>query len=729
MRILSVFAGIGLVIIDGSSIETEETRMSTPRGRHARPQTGDGGDKGKGDGSGGSGPTGGAGSSRAGTEHVPRLGLILTGLLLGLLVAALDQTIVSTALPTIVGELGGLNHLSWVVTAYLLASTVSTPLWGKLGDLIGRKSLYQASIVIFLIGSVLCGIAQNMVELIAFRAIQGLGGGGLMVLSQAIIGDVVPPRERGRYQGMFGAVFGVTSVAGPLLGGFFVDNLTWRWVFYINLPIGAIALVVIAAALHTKEVHGRPKIDYLGITLLAGGTTCLVLLTTFGGTTYPWASAQIIGLGIVAVVLLAIFVVVERRAPEPVLPMSLFRNPIFAVTAGIGFIVGFAMMGGLSFLPLFMQVVNGATPTQSGLRLLPMMAGLLVTSLVSGQLISRTGRYKIFPILGTAVMAIGMFLMSRMDEYTTTPASPLYMLVFGIGLGLVMQVIVLAVQNAVPYAELGVATAGATFFRSIGGSFGAAIFGTIFNNRLTVHLKEAAERGQGVPQGAGGGSAGVDPAELKKLPAAAKDGFIHAYAQSLQTVFLVASIIVLVAFALSFLLREVPLRKATRDTEVTPLLETTARSSVEEIERAMAGVVRRENGWARYENMLARSGVPLSVPCAFGVMQLGRLAPITDADLAADLHEHPDRVRHYADELIASGHVRRTAEGALELTSAGEDAMERLVEARRRMLTEVMSDWSPEQSEELSALLGKLARLTTDTPRDHIVGEAGRHVN
>lgn len=707
--------------------------MSTPRGRHARPrpsgsESGDDKGKGRGDGGGGSG-AGDEGGSSAAAERVPRLGLILTGLMLGLLVAALDQTIVSTALPTIVGELGGLNHLSWVVTAYLLASTVSTPLWGKLGDLIGRKTLYQTSIVIFLVGSILCGIAQDMAQLIAFRAIQGLGGGGLMVLSQAIIGDVVPPRERGRYQGLFGAVFGVTSVAGPLLGGFFVDHLTWRWVFYINLPVGAIALVVIAAALHARESRGRPKIDYLGVALLAGGTTCLVLLTTFGGTTFPWASFQIIGLGAVAIVLLVIFVMVERRAAEPVLPMGLFGNPIFSVTAGIGFIVGFAMMGALSFLPLFMQVVNGATPTASGLRLLPMMIGLLVTSLVSGQMISRTGRYKIFPILGTAVMAIGMFLMSRMDEHTSTLVASLDMLVFGVGLGLVMQVIVLAVQNAVPYAQLGVATAGATFFRSIGGSFGAAIFGTIFNNRLTVHLKEATERGQGVPEGAGGGSAGVDPEKLKRLPAAAKDGFIHAYAQSLQTVFLVASIIVLAAFVLSFLLREVPLREATRETEVTPWLSATARSSVEEIEHAMTHVVRRENGWARYENMLARSHVPLSVPCAYGVMQVGRLAPISDEDLAADLHEHPDQVRRYADELIGSGHVRRTREGTLELTSAGEDAMERLVEARREMLTEVMADWSPEQSEELTALLRRLARLTTDTPRDHIVGEADRHVN
>lgn len=660
------------------------------------------------------------------TQRPQKLWLIFTGLMLGMLVAALDQTIVSTALPTIVGDLGGLNHLSWVVTAYLLASTVSTPLWGKLGDLIGRKTLFQASIVIFLIGSVLCGIAQNMGELIAFRGIQGLGGGGLMVLSQAIIGDVVPPRERGRYTGLFGAVFGVTSVAGPLLGGFFVDNLSWRWVFYINLPIGALALIVIAFALHTDVTRGKPRIDYTGIVLLAAATTCLVLLSTFGGTTYPWLSGQIIGLGAAAVILLVLFVAVERRAAEPVLPLHLFAQPIFRITAAIGFVVGFAMMGALSFLPLFMQVVNGASPTESGLRLLPMMAGLLIASIGSGQLITRWGRYKIFPIVGTAVMAVGMFLLSRMDEFTTTTASSLSMFVFGFGLGLVMQVIVLAVQNSVDYRDLGAATSGATFFRSIGGSFGAAIFGTIFNTQLNGHIEQARTSGLQLPPGVDPKTVASSPDALAKLPPAAHQTFIHAYAQSLQTVFLIASIIIVAAFVLSLFLKEIPLRQAT-SADTLDAYRNASRSSVEEVERALTQIAHRENGWARYERMIARAGVDISVPCAFGLVQLDHFGPIQDTALAKKLHEPIDSVRKYAAQLQDAGHATTDAEGRLALTASGHDIVERLVDARRELLAQVTADLSPEEHAELTALLRKMARLTTDTTRDHLVGEAPRH--
>ncbi|HSA49320.1 MAG TPA: MDR family MFS transporter [Yinghuangia sp.] len=661
-----------------------------------------------------------------GAAQGQRLWLIFTGLMLGMLVAALDQTIVSTALPTIVGDLGGLNHLSWVVTAYLLASTVSTPLWGKLGDLVGRKTLYQASIVIFLIGSVLCGIAQNMPQLIAFRAVQGLGGGGLMVLSQAIIGDVVPPRERGRYAGLFGAVFGVTSVAGPLLGGFFVDNLTWRWVFYINLPIGVLALVVTAFALHTHDIRKRPTIDYTGIVLLAGATTCLVLLSTFGGTTYPWMSAQIWGLGIAAAVLIACFIAVERRAAEPVMPLRLFGQPIFRTTAAIGFVVGFAMMGALSFLPLFMQVVNDASPTSSGLRLVPMMIGLLVASITSGQLITRWGRYKIFPILGTAVMAVGMFMLSRMDEHTTTAASSLYMLVFGLGLGLVMQVIVLAVQNSVDYRDLGVATSGATFFRSIGGSFGAAIFGSVFNAQLREQLDKLGPTGLQLPPGVDPETVASSPDALHRLPTATRDGFVHAYAQSLQTVFMIAALIIVVAFLLSLTLKEIPLRKSTETPDPFETYQPTARSSVEEVEHAMARLVHRENGWKRYERMIERAGLDISVPCAFGLVQLGRYEPVTDGALAQKIHEPVASVRKYADQLIVAGHASVDSEQRMSLTASGKAVVERLVDARRELLAEVMADLSPEQHAELTELLGRLARLTTDTPHDRLVQEGTR---
>ncbi|WP_159052315.1 MDR family MFS transporter, partial [Streptomyces longwoodensis] len=393
-------------------------------------------------------------------------------LLLGMLLAALDQTIVSTALPTIVSDLGGLEHLSWVVTAYLLASTAATPLWGKLGDQYGRKKLFQAAILIFLVGSALCGMAQDMPQLIAFRAVQGLGGGGLMVLSMAIVGDIVPPRERGRYQGLFGAVFGATSVLGPLLGGLFTEHLSWRWVFYINLPVGVVALAVIAAVLHIPRKGTRHVIDYLGTFLIASLATCLVLVASLGGTTWPWGSARIAGLIALAVVLAVAFVTVERRAAEPVLPLKLFRVRTFTLSAVISFIIGFAMFGAMTYLPTFLQVVQGVSPTMSGVHMLPMVFGMLLSSTVSGQIVSRTGRWKVFPLTGTAVTTVGLLLLHQLDERSPTAEMSAYFFVFGLGLGLVMQVLVLIVQNAVPYEDLGVATSGATFFRSIGASFG-----------------------------------------------------------------------------------------------------------------------------------------------------------------------------------------------------------------------------------------------------------------
>jgi EmrB/QacA subfamily drug resistance transporter len=407
----------------------------------------------------------------------PRRLVVFGGLILVLLLAALDSTIVATALPTIVGELGGLERLSWVVTAYLLAQTVVMPLYGKLGDLYGRKRVLQTAVLIFLAGSALCGLSRSMLQLIVFRALQGLGGGGLMVSSQAAIGDVVPPRERGRYQGIFGAAFGVASIAGPLLGGFFTTHLSWRWIFYVNLPLGVVALGVLATALPSAGRRVAHRVDYLGALLLAVALAAIVLATDLGGTTYPWSSAPIVGIVAAGALALLLFLVVEKRAAEPVLPLHLFGNRVFAVAGAVGLIVGFALFGAVTFLPLFLQVVRGQSPTASGLQLVPMMGGMLLTSIASGQIISRSGRYRLFPIVGTAVMTVGLVLLSRLRPDTGAAALSLALVVVGVGLGMVMQVLVLAVQNAVDFEDLGVATSGATLFRFIGGSVGTAVLG------------------------------------------------------------------------------------------------------------------------------------------------------------------------------------------------------------------------------------------------------------
>ncbi|MFD0040332.1 DHA2 family efflux MFS transporter permease subunit [Streptomyces anulatus] len=655
-----------------------------------------------------------------GEGHSHRSVLVAIGaLLLGMLLAALDQTIVSTALPTIVSELGGLDHLSWVVTAYLLAATAATPLWGKLGDQYGRKKLFQTAIVIFLIGSALCGVAQNMPQLIGFRALQGLGGGGLMVLSMAIVGDLVTPRERGKYQGLFGAVFGVTSVLGPLLGGFFTEHLSWRWVFYINLPIGVVALVVIAAVLHIPVRREKHTIDYLGTFLIASVATALVLVASLGGTTWAWSSPQIIGLAVLAVVLLVAFIAVERRAVEPVLPLKLFRMRTFALVAVISFVIGFAMFGAMTYLPTFLQVVHDITPTMSGVHMLPMVFGLLITSTGSGQIVSRTGRWKVFPILGTAITAVGLLLLHQLDENSSTWLMSAYFFVFGAGLGLVMQVLVLVAQNSVSYQDLGVATSGVTFFRSIGSAFGVAIFGTIFANRLTGQLADALA-GQSLPAGVDAGRLAADPRAIGQLPAGLRPSVLGAYSTSITDVFLYAVPVVLLAFVLAWFLREDKLRGSVTapDTSQTLASNPVERSSYDECARALSVLATREGRREIYEKITARAGYDLLPAASWLLLRIKRHGTVEPARLAetapVPLHVITDAARQVEERGLA----RR--EGLqMILTDTGAEAVVRLSQAREDSLAELLGDWwGPERPTDLVTLVSELTAEVSGSTRE-----------
>jgi len=642
-----------------------------------------------------------------------RVLLIIGALLLGMFLAALDQTIVSTALPTIVGDLHGASHLTWVVTAYLLASTVSTPLWGKLGDQYGRKTFFQAAIVVFLAGSVLSGLSHSMVELIAFRAVQGLGGGGLMIGAQAIVGDIVSPRERGRYMGLFGAVFGVATVIGPLLGGFFVEYLSWRWVFYINLPIGILALFVTAAQLpgHLQRLHH--VIDYLGTVLLALATTSLVLFTSLGGSTYPWGSAPIIAMALVGVVLTVVFLLVERRAAEPVIPPGLFANRVFSAASAVGFVMGFAMFGALTFLPIFFQDARGLSPPASGLRLLPLMGGLLLASIGSGQVISRWGRYKVFPVVGTFLMIVGLFLMSRIGLTTGGVAIAAYMFVFGVGLGLVMQVLVVAVQNSVPYEQLGTATSGVTFFRMIGGSFGTAVFGAIFANLLATNVIHALHL-KVVPPGLSNALSGADPKSLGRLPLAIHTGVVSGMVHTIQTVFLIGVPIAAVAFALSFLLPDVELRKTVRTADPGKELGMhESRSSLQEIELALERWAQRENRSELYAGLAARAGLQLEPRSCWLLYRFADRPDCTLESVASRLKVDPKRIEEAIEALVRTGLVRmveRSGECEFTLTEQGRDAIDRLEASRRSGLTELLEGWDPEDHPEIGEMVRKLAR-------------------
>ena len=638
----------------------------------------------------------------ANEAQASRFGLVFGALLLVLLVAALDQTIVSTALPTIVGDLGGLEHLSWVVTAYLLASTIVSPVYGKLGDLYGRKRLLQGALVIFLVGSALCGLAQSMTQLIAFRAIQGIGGGGLLVLTMAAVGDLVPPRERGRYQGYFGGVFGIATVLGPLLGGFFVDNLSWQWIFYVNLPVGLVAFVVIATAFRAQQVTEHHRIDFLGAVVLGGALSAIVLYTSLGGTTYAWGSTPMLVLLAAGIVLLVLFPLVERHAAEPILPLELFRNRTFAVTSIIGLIVGFALFGSVTFMPLYLQVVKEHTATVSGLLMTPMMAGVLLTSIASGNLITRYGRYRPFPIAGTAVASVGLLLLSRLGVHTSSWVAAAYLVVLGLGLGMVMQVLVLAAQNAVPYRLLGVATSGATLFRQVGGSIGVAAFGAVFSNQLSNELAARLPPGAHVP-------AAANPEVVKHLPTAVHAPYVAAFAAALHPVFLAAAGVTVLAFAISWLLPDVPLRDTAGAQGVGESFASPREDSSErELERIASSICEGDTRTRIYRDLVARAGLELTPPETWLLGRLRDHTPATVPQLASEFDVPAERVAAIAADLEARGLVV-DGRGPIDLTAGGRQALADLVEAGRAELTAMLRDWERPDGQELAPALRRLA--------------------
>jgi EmrB/QacA subfamily drug resistance transporter len=641
-------------------------------------------------------------------QHRTSVVAVLGALFLALLLAALDQTIVSTALPTIVGELGGLTHLSWVVTAYLLTSTVAGPFYGKLGDIYGRKIILQSAIVIFLVGSALCGLAQNMIGLIAFRALQGIGGGGLIVTIIAVIGDLIPPRERGRYQGLFGAAFGLATILGPLLGGFFVDQLTWRWIFYINLPTGLLALFVIAVALPPPSTRRRHEIDYRGGALLTIALTATIVFTSLGGISFAWTSPVTLTLIAVSVISAAFFVAVERHAREPLLPMTLFRNRNFVVASSVGLILGLALFGSVTFLPIYLQVAKGVSPSASGLMLMPMMFGMLITSILSGRIISRWGRYKLFPVTGTAIMTFGLFMLSRLSLDSHQWQTSLDALWLGLGMGMVMQVLILAVQNSIEYEYLGVATSGTMLFRSVGGALGVALFGAIFAGGLRARL----------------GPEGLDfltnavPAAVRGLPPVMQQEYIDAVMAALRPVFVAATCIAALGFVLTIFLQEIELRDTA---PAEGLAESFAMprdaTSLEELERIITVLIARENRWRVYADFARQGGIDLPPPELWMLARLGERERVTLLSLSRELKVPETALAQPLNALCARGLAEQRPSSEFILTDAGAAMRERMLAARRRNLADLLARWQPEQHPDVLTLIDRLARaLSTDLP-------------